>query len=34
MYFDLKQACDWRLEASPAALAAFTAMGTDPYYWG
>jgi hypothetical protein len=34
MYFDLKQACDWRLETSPAALAAFTAMGTDPYYSG
>ncbi len=34
MYFDLNKACDWRVETSPSALAAFAAMGADPYYSG
>jgi len=35
LYFDLNKApCDWRVDASPTALAALTAMGADPYYSG
>ena len=34
MYYDLKKACDWRVETSAAALAAFVSMGADPYYSG
>jgi len=35
LYFDLNKApCDWRIDASPTALAAFAAMGADPYYSG
>ena len=34
LYFDLKKQCDWRLETVPDALAAFSAMGADPFYAG
>jgi len=34
MYFDLKQACDWRVETSAPALTAFATMGQDLYYSG
>ncbi len=34
LYYDLKKACDWRVETSPDTLAAFSTMGADPYYTG
>jgi hypothetical protein len=34
LYFDLNKACDWRVETVPSTLAAFAAMGADPYYSG
>jgi hypothetical protein len=33
-YFDINGACDTRIDTDTAALAAFTAMGQDPYYQG
>jgi hypothetical protein len=34
LYFNLKKQCDWRVETVPGALAAFSAMGADPFYSG
>ncbi len=34
VYFNLKKQCDWRIETVPGALAAFSAMGADPFYSG
>lgn len=34
LYFDLNKACDWRVDNVPSTLAAFSAMGADPYFAG
>jgi hypothetical protein len=34
LYFDLKKQCDWRVETTPDALAAFSTMGADAFYQG
>ena len=34
VYFDLNKQCNWRVETPAGALAAFSAMGADPFYSG
>jgi Glycosyl hydrolase family 26 len=34
LYYEQNRTCDWRVESTPDALAAFTTMGTDAYYSG